>query len=668
MSDVLPLEPDDPLSVNGHRIVGRLGQGSRSVVYLVHARAGGRAALKLFHAGLATGAALARVADEAGRLRLASVAGVAHIIGTGMYRDRPYVVSEYVPGPTLRTAVESQGPLKGPALYRLAIGTMTALASMHQAGVQHHDLTPGNVILGSDGPRVIEPGMARATEAGATSATRPFGIPVHVTPEELSGTPAGPAADMFAWATTMLFAASGRSPFRTGSMAATTNSILGTEPDLGLLEDGLRGLVADCLAKDPSQRPLASNALLRLVGHSQILATIDPPPADLRSAPPPTPSTRVPLVPPRPPTRRRVALPSVAIGVVIAMISWGAVYMLAPRATAVQATAVSRPTPTPVRAPSVKVVQASPTSPRPPAKKLKPPGLKLTVHEHPSDPVRLTSYFIGDVKAGTYRTYVRDSGGDAFRLAARDGDYGDPAVSPDGKWIAVNPWFKFTASTTDFVTIINRATGERFAVETTGEPLKGYYVNWSPDSRRVLLTFYEFKGKTVPNPKGFVVVDVETRKATVVVTGDTRHDRGFFGWAPGGKGVTAAYVHDGGQWGLRFRDLDGRIRRELSWVGASTEPATFSPSGRSFVTYCPRVRTAVCVWDTGTGDRRTTVPVSSRGAIVRGWWDEDHLIVMDTRRDPYEYVVMDFHAKAVRTLAEIPKKDEDVAELRFSPR
>ncbi|SFK10390.1 Protein kinase domain-containing protein [Streptosporangium canum] len=117
----------------------------------------------------------------------------AQVVETGLAGDRPYVVSEYIDGPTLRKAVANDGPLRGAALYRLAIGTMTALVAIHQAGIVHRDFNPGSVLLGPDGPRVIDFGIAEALDAGAAGTTRSVGMPAYLTPEQLEGEPVGPA-------------------------------------------------------------------------------------------------------------------------------------------------------------------------------------------------------------------------------------------------------------------------------------------------------------------------------------------------------------------------------------------------------------------------------------------------------------------------------------------
>jgi len=122
----------------------------------------------------------------------------AQVLEAGVWGDVPYVVSEYVDGRSLSDVIEADGPRTGGALDRLAIGTVTALAAIHQAGVVHRDFKPANVLLGPDGPRVIDFGIARAVSMTVTAGeTR--GTPAYMAPEQISGQPAGTAADMFAW-------------------------------------------------------------------------------------------------------------------------------------------------------------------------------------------------------------------------------------------------------------------------------------------------------------------------------------------------------------------------------------------------------------------------------------------------------------------------------------
>ncbi|MDH2428228.1 protein kinase [Sphaerisporangium sp. TRM90804] len=684
MPEVLPLRSDDPSELGTYHIVGRIGEGGRSIVYLGKGPGSEHVAIKILHADLSGSD---RFLDKVEELRQVSAFCTAQVIETGLAGDRPYVVSEYIDGPTLERAVQEDGPLRGPALHRLAIGTMTALVAIHQAGIVHREFSPGNVLLGPDGPRVIDFGIAQALDAGVESTTRSVGTPAYLTPEQLEGAAVGPAADMFAWGSTVLYAASGRAPFEAGSMSATINRVLRDEPDLSVLNDDLLSLVAQCLAKDPARRPTASDALLRLVGHSQILATMEPaqegagppaapapgfavatPPQDVRMAPPPDPGTRVELPPPpgRGRARRRL-LPLVAAAVAIALVSGGTVYALTSRTDRPPAQPQAAPTPLP--APSAALIQASPTPPPKASEKFTAPGTKLTVHENPADPVRLASYFIQDIDGKKLETYARYPGADEFKKIADGAGFGDATVSPDGKWAAVNPFIKFSASSTDYVTFVNLATGEKFNVDTLKQPLRGLSGTWSRDSKRLLLTVYEIdKDSETQYPEGFVVVDVTTRKATVVLTDDKRDGYGNFDWTPDGAYVVGAYEKDKPRFGIRFRDMSGKVVRTIPWVGMMSGPGLYSPSGESFFTYCPEdsgKRSNICVWNARSGNRTATIKLWEGSATAYDWWDEHHIIVFDPRKDPRKYVVLDFHGKAVRTLAEHPKGDETTHQLRY---
>ncbi|MEV4170277.1 serine/threonine-protein kinase [Nonomuraea sp. NPDC049709] len=189
--------------MGGFRIAGRLGQGGQGIVYLGESPDGGRAAVKVMTGGIDRGfarePAAARKVDEFCTVRVL-VADLDH--------DPPYVAGEYIDGPALATA----GPVRGAALTRLALGTVTALAAIHRAGVVHRDFKPGNVLLGPDGPRVIDFGIARLVDATSTR-TYTSGTPPYMSPEQLSGAEAGPTSDPFAWGSTMTFAGTGRPPF-----------------------------------------------------------------------------------------------------------------------------------------------------------------------------------------------------------------------------------------------------------------------------------------------------------------------------------------------------------------------------------------------------------------------------------------------------------------------
>jgi serine/threonine protein kinase len=306
MADALPLHPDDPLSLGGYQLVGRLGTGGQGVVFLGRGAAPGTAvevAIKLLHSQL--------IEDAAARLRFVRelavvqrVAGfcTAQVLDADVAGDRPYIVTEYVPGPSLQELVRQEGPRTGADLDRLAIGTVTALTAIHQAGIVHRDFKPPNVLMGPDGPRVIDFGIARALDTITSMTSQLIGTPAYMAPEQLMENEAGPPSDMFAWAVTMLFAATGHSPFEGGPLTAVAFRILQTTPDLSALPALLAEVAGACLAKDPALRPQAEQVLLRLLGTGKAPSPDTRPDVGTPSAPTPTkllPESPAGLTPPR---------------------------------------------------------------------------------------------------------------------------------------------------------------------------------------------------------------------------------------------------------------------------------------------------------------------------------------------------------------------------------
>lgn len=263
---VTPLREGDPSRLGSYRLTGLLGEGGQGAVYLGEDGEGRRVAVKLLHARFSGDPkARARFAAEVATAKRVSAFCTARVLDSDVEGDRPYIVSEYIEGPSLSEVLAAGGPLRGAELDRLAIGTMTALAAIHQAGVVHRDFKPANVLLAPDGPRVIDFGIARALDATGTMSSTAVGTPAYMAPEQISGAQVGPAADVFAWGATMVYAACGRPAFGQDSIPAVMHRILNLPPDLGDLGEPLREVVADCLSKDPALRPASPHVLAHLL-------------------------------------------------------------------------------------------------------------------------------------------------------------------------------------------------------------------------------------------------------------------------------------------------------------------------------------------------------------------------------------------------------------------
>ena len=188
MPSFAPLRPGDPERLGGLPLLGRLGEGGQGVVYLARDPAGTHVAVKWLRPDLSGDeVSVGRFLREVQVAQQVAPFCTAAVLGTGIEHDRPYIISEFIEGPSLQRVVQEEGPRTGTSLHRLAIGTATALAAIHQAGIVHRDFKPANVIIGADGPRVIDFGIARALNATSTISSMPVGTPSYMPPEQVIG-------------------------------------------------------------------------------------------------------------------------------------------------------------------------------------------------------------------------------------------------------------------------------------------------------------------------------------------------------------------------------------------------------------------------------------------------------------------------------------------------
>jgi hypothetical protein len=256
----------DPREVGAYRLLGRLGEGGQGVVFLAVGPGGSRAAVKLLPPTTDPQVRSRFLKEVAAAQRVARFC-TAQVLDAGIFERRPFIVSEYVIGPSLVEIVEQLGPRAGPALERIAVATLTALGAVHAAGMVHRDFKPGNVMLGPDGPVVIDFGLAAVPGMTTTgmSGQVAIGTPAFMAPEQLAGERVTAAADMWSWGVTMAFAGTGALPFKGESLTATAFAILHSEANVGRLPEPLGSLVHRCLNKDPAVRPSARGALSELV-------------------------------------------------------------------------------------------------------------------------------------------------------------------------------------------------------------------------------------------------------------------------------------------------------------------------------------------------------------------------------------------------------------------
>jgi outer membrane protein assembly factor BamB len=320
----IALTYDDPIALGPYRLIARLGSGGMGTVYVARSRGGRTVALKTMHAAIA--------ADPAARTRFRLEVDAARVIGDRFgarvmdadpLAETPWMATEYVLGPSLDEAVGTAGPLPEPSVRALGAALCGALGQLHRSDVVHRDLKPSNILVSGYGPKLIDFGIARAIgDDRLTRAGAAVGTPAFMSPEQATGQDHGAAGDVFALAGVLVFAATGRAPFGHGQAADLLYRVRYAEADLDGVPAPLAQVLAQCLSKDPQERPRTEDLAVRLHDGSGefadhlpdlLLADIGRRAADVwqpmpqRAAPPAVPDTYEPAPEEarRAPSRRR---------------------------------------------------------------------------------------------------------------------------------------------------------------------------------------------------------------------------------------------------------------------------------------------------------------------------------------------------------------------------
>ncbi|WP_234481127.1 protein kinase, partial [Streptomyces sp. MBT56] len=268
------LRQDDPRRFGRFTALARFDEGASAVRYVARDIATGESALiTAARPELAAVPVFSRRFQAEARTAERLAGGwVAPPLETGGPAETPageaeplWTAAGYVPALPLAEAIGIAGPLPERALRILGAGIAEILSRVHAAGSVLQGLAPGTVLLAADGPRLTAFGPLGAA---ASAEARPGGqLSVrlgYLTPEQIEGKEVSAASDLFVLGLLLAYAATGTTPFTEGPAEEATRRIAEDEPELDAVPEELRELIANCLAKDPDQRPTAGTVAAEL--------------------------------------------------------------------------------------------------------------------------------------------------------------------------------------------------------------------------------------------------------------------------------------------------------------------------------------------------------------------------------------------------------------------
>lgn len=256
-----------------YRLGEPIGSGGMGKVWRAHDELLSRTvAVKELTAGLYVAEADRAVLHARTKKEARAAARIAHpavvtVHDVFEHDDRPWIVMEYIDGPSLAEAAKAAGRIEPREAARIGLHVLGALRAAHAVGVLHRDVKPGNVLLAKDG-RVLLTDFGIAAIEGDSSITRTgelVGSIDYLAPERVTGGAPDPASDLWSLGATLYTAVEARSPFRRTSPISSLQAVVNDEPPALRQAGPLGAVITALLRKDPAQRPSAAEAERMLV-------------------------------------------------------------------------------------------------------------------------------------------------------------------------------------------------------------------------------------------------------------------------------------------------------------------------------------------------------------------------------------------------------------------
>ena len=279
----LPIDGRGPASerrLGRFQLLRELGRGAQARVWLAHdPRLDREVALKLLNPD-ADAQALSEWLNEARAVSRLTHPNIVPVFEADEHDAQPYLVFEYVDGPTLAQAQHSQPQYPAREAVSLMLGVLDALAAAHDQGIVHRDLKPSNILLGQDGrARVMDFGIAARI---SHSDGRIVGSPGYMSPEAARGDPPLPGMDVFAAGVMLGELLCGVPLMRETDTWRALQRVQTEDMELPVsvrMDDTLRGIVKRAMSRDVLTRYDSARAL-----HAALTAWLTPEPTGADSS------------------------------------------------------------------------------------------------------------------------------------------------------------------------------------------------------------------------------------------------------------------------------------------------------------------------------------------------------------------------------------------------
>ena len=258
-----------PKQIGRFEVRSKLGHGLHGEVYRAHdPHLEREVAIKVLHPRRREGDGPAVIPDEARILALLRHPNIVSVFEAGLFEGEPYYVMEYVRGTTLRTLLDRHHRFSREQATTIMVGVLAGMAKAHAEGIAHLDLSPGNVLMDTNGmPRLMDFGLSRRADAGAETSDLIVGTPRYMTPEHFDFSGLGPRTDVYTLGLVLYEMLTGKSVVQCSEMREVARIISTVEPDWELLrarcnDGGIESILRVAMAKNPAARYADAGAFL----------------------------------------------------------------------------------------------------------------------------------------------------------------------------------------------------------------------------------------------------------------------------------------------------------------------------------------------------------------------------------------------------------------------